>query len=135
MELDSRARQYLKAYKTVAEALGVPVYVDRTNGHPTSNKNNSETKSMYHFGRPRGIIIYLLRIKDMRQLVECSIHELVHHAQFLRGMYPHFFKSNGDKSQIRIEAHARKMTGRILRTVFGIHGHRMGKSALEDYSK
>lgn len=135
LKLTSEAKCYLKTYKTIAEALGIRVYVDKTNGHPTSNKNNPETKSMYHFGKPRGIIIYLLRIKDMRQLAECSIHELVHHAQFLRGMYPHFFQSNGGKSQIRIEAHARRMTSQVLRALFGIPGHRMSREAIEGYSK
>lgn len=132
LKLTKQAKEFIKSYKIVAETLGVSVHIDRINDHPSKDKI-FEYKSMYHFGKPHSIIIYLLRIQDMRQLIESCIHELVHHIQFLRGMFPIVFKKNG--SQIGAETHARKTTDRILRSIFKVHGRKMTKETRKEYSK
>lgn len=134
MKLDKLTRSYLNKFSTVAEILGVSVSVDLRTKH-SSDKTSLEYKAKYYFGRPNTIIVYLGRIDSPAELIECTIHELVHHIQFLRGLFPKFFNTKKNPSQVRVEDHARKLTDKILKSLFDIRGHKMDKEARKEYSK
>ena len=128
-----RAKRYIDCFQPICNALGVSLRVISLN-LPRKKDPEYYSKSCYRAGKTPAIFIIISRIENTARLVECFVHELIHHIQYIRGLFPKAFKKNHGSS-IRIEKHARKVTDKILWNMFGFHGSRLTKDIIKEYSK
>ena len=71
----------------------------------------------------------------IRALIEGALHELVHHLQRAGGLFKQYFESESPRSQLRIEIHARLVTDKILKSLFGFGSSPMGNEERKYYKE